>query len=177
MNRSFTFVAAAVLLAGCSEAPRPSRPKATVAPPSTVAPPAAVAPPESASARASTPVVRDSTWVVVDGPTLVAFYVLPTHADSAGEVDAALDDYGYYLAEADSSLRVLGFRVQVVPSRTIHLVAGRDTAVFTVPPDSADIGYYFVAPGRAPAVFYGVQVGDQLVAEARAYLRPGTPRP
>lgn len=171
MIRPCSFIATAALLAGCSEAPPPSPPRVAETPPAVVSQPA------PAPARASTPAVRDSTWVAVAGPTLVAFYVVPTHADSAGEVDAALDDYGYYLAEADSALRALGFRVQVVPSRTVHLVSGRETTVFTVPPDSADLGYYFVAPGRAPAVFYGVQVSDELIAEARAYLHPGTPRP
>jgi hypothetical protein len=39
--------------------------------------------------------------------------------------------------------------------------------------DSADVGYYLAAPGRAPAVSHGLQIDAELVDAASRY--PGTP--
>jgi len=43
-----------------------------------------------------------------------------------------------------------------------------------VPPDTARVGYYLAAPGRAPHVLYRVHTSDELVELAAAYLA-GTP--
>lgn len=129
------------------------------------------------AAPAATP--RDSTWVEVRGPTLVAFWPARAQAalDSGGDDATALDDFGYHLASADSALRALGFRIVGVEGRRFHLVSGGWAAAFAVPADSADVGYYMIAPGRAPAVSYGVRTDDDLVATARQYLAAGAGRP
>jgi hypothetical protein len=131
-----------------------------------------------ASVAAASP-ARDSMWVTVRGPTLVAFW--PANAvaalDSGGASASALDDFGYYLSAADSGLRSLGVRVVNVGGRTFHVVAGAATTSFSVPPDSSDIGYYLVAPGRAPEVYYGVQTDTDLLDAARQYIRTGGGRP
>lgn len=140
--------------------------------------------PDGAPARHSpgTPaggVARDSTWIEVRGPTLVAFW--PAHAqavlDSGGDGATALDDFGYHLASADSTLRALGFHVASVEGRRFHIVANGQTTTFVVPRDSAELGYYLIAPGRAPAISYGVQTDADLAETARQYLSAGGRRP
>jgi hypothetical protein len=126
---------------------------------------------DAAALPAATP-VRDSTWVDVTGPTLIAF--LPPNAgallDSAGDAATALDDFGYYLASASDSLRALGVRVVSVESRTLHVVVDGRTTVFRVARDSADLGYYLVAPGRAAVVRYGAQTDADLIDAVREHL-------
>jgi hypothetical protein len=135
---------------------------------------AAPDPARDPAARPSAPssaATRDSTWVEVRGPTLVAFWPVNAAAvlDSGGADVSALDDFGHYLSAADSGLRSLGVRVVNVGGRTLHLVSADGVTEFTVPPDSSDIGYYLVAPGRSPVVYYGVQMDDELLAAAREY--------
>jgi len=111
--------------------------------------------------------------VEVTGPTLIAFY--PPNAaaliDAGGDAATALDDYGYHLASATDGLRALGVQVVSVGSRVLHVVQDGRPIVFTVPPDSADLGYYFAAPARAPAVYYGVRTDSDLLETAHQYLR------
>lgn len=135
------------------------------------------------SARAAAPpavaVPRDSTWIEVTGPTLIAFYPPSAAAviDAGDDAATALDDFGYHLASAIDSLRVLGVRVESVGSRVLHVVQGGRTTVFTVPRDSADIGYYLVAPGQAPVVYHGVLADADLIDAAQRYLHAARPRP
>jgi hypothetical protein len=109
----------------------------------------------------------------------VAFW--PAHAqaviDGGGDGATALDDFGYHLASADSTLRALGFRVVSVEGPRFHVVSGGRATVFAAPRDSADLGYYLIAPGRAPTVFYGVQTDADLVQAARQYLAADVGRP
>jgi hypothetical protein len=149
---------AAATLVACAEPAPPSRPGGEAAP---------IPPPASASAT------RDSTWVEISGPTLIAFSPPSTSAaaDSSHDVETAMDDFGYYLTSALDSLRAAGVRVVSVESRTLHVIdAGRATA-FRVPSDSAELGYYLVAPGRAAEVQYGAQSDIDLIEWTRRYLR------
>ena len=128
---------------------------------------------------APSPVKRDSTWVDVVGPTLIAFYPASATAeiDSSSDEATALDDFGYHLASAHDSLRALGFRIVSVGSRTLTVVNGGATTTFRVPRDSADLGFYYVAPGRDPVVYYGAQAEDALIDFAHAYLARPPARP
>jgi hypothetical protein len=117
--------------------------------------------------------------VDVTGPTLIAFYPPSASAliDAGDDQATALDDFGYHLASATDSLRALGVRVVSVGSRVLHVVDGARTTVFAVPRDSADLGYYLVAPGRAPVVYHGVRADVELLDAAHEYLRGArTPR-
>ena len=130
---------------------------------------------ESALPRVQT-AQRDSTWIEVRGPTLIGF--VPANADAAVITDPdlgeALDDFEWHLRTADSTLRNLGFRITVVGGRRFYVVRGARVDTFTVPKDSADIGYYMVAPRRAAAMSYGVLTNSDLVEEARTYLQAST---
>jgi len=121
---------------------------------------------------AAAPVRRDSTWVDVTGPTLIAFY--PSNAagllDSAGDAGTALDDFGYYLAQASDSLRALDVRVVSVTGQPLHIVTDGRVTEFRSARDSADLGYYLVAPGRSAVVLYGAQTDVDLIDAAVRHL-------
>jgi hypothetical protein len=115
---------------------------------------------------------------VVRAPTVVAFYPgnASTAIDSTTDMATALDDFFYYFGPAQGSLEALGFQVTGIGSQTLRLVDGGKTIIFTVPKDSAELGYYFIAPGRPAVVYYGVQTGTDLVDAAKQYLRGNTRR-
>lgn len=172
-----SFVGAALL--ACAEAPAPARQQTAPPPARPAAAPREAAAPEATAPGAAAPARRDSTWVEVTGPTLIAFY--PPNAaaliDSAGDAATALDDFGFHLASATDSLRTLGVRVTSIGSRTLHVVSDGATTVFRVPPNSVDLGYYFVAPGRPARVEYGARTDADLIDAAREHLlgmRAGT---
>jgi len=116
--------------------------------------------------------VPDSAWVAVTGPTLVGFFPPVTEAQTAADEELAttLDDFGWHLAEATASLRAQGFAVEARFTDTLWLRAGAERWKF-VPPDSARIGYYLVAPGRAPNVRYHVHADAELIELGAAYVR------
>jgi hypothetical protein len=117
-------------------------------------------------------VSTDSSRIVLAGPTLIAFYPAATAAgpDTSEEMSTVMDDFSHHLSTASDSLRAIGFRVEMRPVDSIFVSdAGRDIA-FTPPKDSADVGYYFAAPGRAPVIMYGVRTNVDIVQRARAFL-------
>ena len=114
----------------------------------------------------------DSGLVHIQGPTLVAFYPQVTQAqiDSSEDLATVLDDFSYHLSTAMDSLRLLGITVDDRPTGRLQLLDGGRRRQFLPAKDSADVGYVFLAPGRADRVYYGVMTNADLVAAAHAYL-------
>jgi hypothetical protein len=114
----------------------------------------------------------DSGTVLVQGPTLVAFYPTATQAqvDSSEELATVFDDFSHHLSTAADSLRALGITITVRPAGLIQLLEGSRRREFIPASDSADVGYLFLAPGRAHRVHYGVMTNSELVDRAREYL-------
>ena len=127
-----------------------------------------VAPPPDAGAR----IAADSAVVVVTGPTFVGFFPPVTEAQTAADesLNSTLDDFGWHLSAATTALRARGYAVEARFADTLHFRSGARRWRF-VPPDSARIGYYLVAPGRAPLVVPHVHTDDELVELGTAYLR------
>ena len=59
------------------------------------------------------------------------------------------------------------------PGRAFIVRDGDGDRVFTAHPDSAVIGYLFVAPGKAPHAVYKRRFPDEIEAEARRYFGVG----
>jgi hypothetical protein len=117
----------------------------------------------------------DTSMVVVEGPTLVAFYPATTQAqvDSSEDLATVFDDFSYHLSSAADSLRALGITLREREVGTIQLVESGRRRHFILPKDSADFGYLFLAPRRAQRAYYGVMTNSDLVAAAHEYLAPG----
>jgi hypothetical protein len=114
----------------------------------------------------------DSTLIVIEGPTLVAFYppVSQAQVDTSEELATVFDDFSYHLSSAADSLRALGITVRERPVGDIRLVEAGKQRQFRPAKDSADFGYLYLAPGRAQRVYYSVMSNSDLVETAHEYL-------
>lgn len=148
------FIMALVTL-GCSPEPTPAR---------------------GANSSASTAAVRtavpDSMAVRIHGPTLISFYPTVTQAqiDSSEDLATVLDDFSYHLSTAQDSLRAMGFTIVDHPPGTIRIVDASGSRDIVLAPDSAEVGFVFVAPGRRDRVMYGVMTGGDLIDAGRKFL-------
>ena len=129
-------------------------------------------PDRSIDRAASRTATGDSTAVVLNGPTIIAFFPAVTQAqvDSSEELSTVLDDFDYHLASARLSLRSLGFQVVERPRGSIRLLNGTSSREVSPASDSADVGYVFAAPGRPALISYGVMTDSDLIDAARAFL-------
>jgi hypothetical protein len=117
----------------------------------------------------------DSLAVRVDGPTLIAFYPTVTQAqvDSSADLATVLEEFSLYLSTAQDSLRALGFVIIERPPGPFRVIDRTGSRHINLRPDSADVGYVFVAPGRPHRVFYGVVTNPELIAAGRTFLATG----
>lgn len=113
----------------------------------------------------------DTTRTVLSGLTLIAFYPLGSPGEEPSEdLSAALDDFSQHLSAARDSLSALGFRVETQPVDSTRIVQDTLGVAFQLPKDSADVGYYFAAPGGPPMIIYGVRTSTEIVERARDFV-------
>lgn len=114
----------------------------------------------------------DSNVVLINGPTLLAFYPAVTQAqvDTSEELTTVFDDFSYHLSTAADSLRALGVKVEERPVGQLRFIEAGEKRQFMPAKDSSDFGYLFLAPRRAMRVHYGVMTNTDLVQSAREYL-------
>lgn len=127
---------------------------------------AAVAPLPAASEAQ----VLDSTRIIVNGPTLIAFYPLISPADTSEETATVMDDFSHHLSTATDSLTAMGFRIEMRVIDSVLTAQDNRSVDFKPLKDSADIGYYFARPGRSPVIVYGVRTNADLIQSGRAFL-------
>lgn len=105
-----------------------------------------------------------SPRIAVRKPAIIAFFPPVTE-----QTNDALDDFQWYAAHARRPLRDAGidFHVVYATSFTIE-VHEKPPAVFR--PGPIGVGYYFVAPGKAPRIEYGVDTDEGIFHVAREYF-------
>lgn len=106
----------------------------------------------------------------VEGPTIVAFFrhVTDAEMDKNPDINEALGDFQLYATQAAPKLRALGVDFKVASATRFKLRIGKQVRDFRA--GKADVGYYFIAPGKGPHVQYGVMTDVDLVDAARAYF-------
>ncbi len=109
-------------------------------------------------------IAADSPVVVVRGPTVVAFFTPATEEELAKDSDTneALADFQVYAAEYRKSLPKMGIEFHELYVHSFQLLIGKKRTTFR--PADAEVGYYFVAPGRKPRVEYGVSTSIEEIA-------------
>jgi hypothetical protein len=113
----------------------------------------------------------ESGRTVLSGPALIAFYPLGMAGEEPSEdLSTALDDFSQHLSAAKPSLRALGFHVETQAVDSTRIVQDTLGFAFQLPRDSADIGYYFAAPGGPPMIVYGVRTSAEIVQKARDFM-------
>jgi len=114
--------------------------------------------------------VFDSTRIVVNGPTLIAFYPAIPPTDTSEETATVMDDFSHHLSSASDSLKAMGFRIEMRVVDSVHVAQDNRVVDFKPPNDSVDVGYYFARPGKNPLIVYGVRTNLDLIQSGRAFL-------
>jgi hypothetical protein len=106
----------------------------------------------------------------VKGRTIIAFFRHVTDAEMERDPDVseALGDFQLYASQARPRLLALGIDFEVASATRFKLRIGKHVRDFRA--RQADVGYYFIAPGKEPHVEYGVMTDVDLVEAARAYF-------
>lgn len=110
--------------------------------------------------------------VTVKGPTIVAFFFPVSEREMRDNPDTneALADFQLYAGQAREPLRKAGIDFEQLYTRSFRVRIGKSVSRFV--PEEAEIGYYFVAPGKKPRVVYGVTTDEDLVSQAKEYFGP-----
>jgi hypothetical protein len=108
--------------------------------------------------------------VIVNGPTVVAFFPPVTGAELSNEPDTneGLTDFRYYAARVRERAGKLGIDFEEIEASSFSVKCGAKTIVFR--PNKTKAGYYFVAPGKSPRVEYGVMTDADILHIAAEYF-------
>lgn len=135
---------------------------------------------EAAEAQHGPPAPAEISEVVVAGPTVIAFWLVPA-SDSVLDADpglaSALDDHQYYWAETRPRLEAAGIAVLDQPGRRFLVREPCRQWAFVADPDSAATGFLLTEPGHAPRILYGRHFPDEVLAAARAQFRSAVTKP
>ncbi len=105
---------------------------------------------------------------VVKQPMVIAFFSVTPEDLRDPDTKDSYNDFQRYVTRAKVRLARHGIRVETAIGRSFTVQAGTEKSVFT--PVRRQCGYYFIAPGRKPAVGYGVITDDGLLNEAQQYF-------
>jgi len=107
---------------------------------------------------------------VVQKPTVLAFFPPVTEAELAKDADTneALGDFQLYATQAGPKLKKAGIDFEVVPAVKFKIQSGKVVRTFSS--GKIGIGYYFITPGKAPLVRYGVMTDDDILEVAGKYF-------
>jgi hypothetical protein len=112
--------------------------------------------------------------VIVRGPTVVAFFAPVSDADLEKDpyLGDALSNFQSCALAVGKPLKQSGIEFHELYARSFAVHLGSGTSTFR--PAKLDVGYYFVRPGKAPHVVYGVKTEDEVMHIAKTYF--GEPR-
>jgi hypothetical protein len=108
--------------------------------------------------------------VVVEGRTVVAFFPLVTDAGLKKDADTneALNDFQLYATRVREPLKKAGVEFHELYAHSFRVRVGKAVTIFR--PVKADIGYYFIVPGKEPRIEYGVMTDADLLQLANDYF-------
>ena len=112
---------------------------------------------------------------VIHRPTIVAFFphVSDKEMESNPDTNEVLSDFQAYNSEVHDPLQKAGIELRQTDARFFRIRAGKTVRSFQT--GKKGVGYYFIAPGKAPHIEYGVMTGDGILTTARKYF--GIPIP
>ena len=107
---------------------------------------------------------------MVTRPTVVAFFPPVTDAqlDRDPDLNETLTDFQLYAGQIRAPFRQAGIDFHEVYAPSLRIAVGHDMTMFR--PTDIKLGYFFVAPGKAPHVQYGVATDLDLKALASDYF-------
>jgi hypothetical protein len=125
---------------------------------------------QPASPRTRPPAAETAT-VVVTGPTVVAYLVMPRGAvDTSADLAVLADDWNVAMSVLGDSLEAHGIRFTLVTEPRLRVRAsGRRDVVLALDAEPA-AGYVFARPDAAPCVRRGAAEPDEVLRAARALV-------
>lgn len=111
---------------------------------------------------------RDTSGVAVRGPTVVAAFpaVSNDQVETDQQAGRLLHDFQSHLDGARGELTRAGIALYEWYAPELRLASESGTAVYTIAPDTVQVMYYFVEPGRAPCILRGVRTAAELLRAA-----------
>lgn len=106
--------------------------------------------------------------VVIDGPTVVAFFSPESHSKDRADDNEALADFQFYAAKARKPLKDAGIAFVEIYASSFRVQRRSRTTTFR--PGKVKVGYYFVAPNKEPHVEYGVMTDTDIIQFAENYI-------
>ena len=108
--------------------------------------------------------------VVVHGRTIVAFFPPVTDAELQKDpnTNEALADFQVYAERVRRPLGRAGIEFHELYAHSFRVRMGKIVTTFR--PIRADVGYYFIVPGKEPHVEYGVRTDADLLQVAHDYF-------
>jgi hypothetical protein len=107
--------------------------------------------------------------IVITRPTIIAF-CRPIDTKTADEeTNEVLADFQTYTARLPKPLQTAGIEFHELYVHSFRIRAGGRVKTFR--PGKVYLGFYFIAPGRAPHVEYGVHTDDEILEIATEYFR------
>jgi uncharacterized protein YggE len=112
-----------------------------------------------------------SPTIIVQGPTMVAFFPPVTKAGLEKDTDTneTLADFQTYVARVREPLQKSGVEVHELYTHSFQVRVGKTVTTFR-PSKKEEIGYYFIAPGKKPRIEYGVMTNVDLLDIAHEYF-------
>lgn len=109
--------------------------------------------------------------IVVDGPTVVAFFppVTDTELQKNPDTNEALADFQLYANRVREPFKKRGIEVHELYTRSFRIRVGKNVNTFH---PKTGVGYYFVIPGKRPLIEYGVMTDIDLLHVADQYFGP-----
>ena len=108
--------------------------------------------------------------VVVNRPTIVAFFPPVTDAELSGNPDEneSLADFQLYATRVRPKLNDAGIDFEEIYASSFALRCGAKTTTFH--PEKERVGYYFIAPKKPARVEYGVMTEVDILRVAAEYF-------
>ena len=106
----------------------------------------------------------------VKGPTVIAFFspVTIDELNKDADLNESLSDFQHHLHGAKSTLENSGIKVHEIYAKLFTVKLPTWTTTFK--PKDADVGYYFIMPGKKPKIQYGVMTDIDLLHIASDYF-------
>jgi hypothetical protein len=108
--------------------------------------------------------------IVVKDRTVVAFFPPASKAELGKDPDLneALADFQVYAKGVREPLKKAGVEFHELYTHSFQVRLGKTVTTFR--PTKADVGYYFVVPGKKPRIEYGVITDADLLQIAHEYF-------
>jgi hypothetical protein len=106
----------------------------------------------------------------IKGPTVIAFFspVTKDELNKDADLNESLSDFQHHLQGAKLTLEKAEIKVHEIYAKSFTVKLPTSTTTFK--PKDADVGYYFIMPGKKPKIQYGVVTDVDLLYIASDYF-------